>query len=406
MEQKILKGSHSLMKDLNESSILNIILNYGPISRADIAQKLQVSIPTATRITDSLLSNGLIVNTGYGSSSGGRKAPIFEINPEGAYMFGAHIGSELDIILTNLKAEILDTVSYPADLFEEPEDIIKKISSDIDRMLLKNKIPESKVYGVGIGTPGVNFRAKPRIETSVFKGWNHIDIENLLQKYMRFKTYTENIAYTSTLKEYWFGAGKGYGNVVHLMVDNGIGGGVIINGRLYKGINGKAGIFGHISVESNGEECYCGNKGCVEVYSSIPAIVKRTKELMDAGVPSSMATLHKSGSRITFEDISREAELGDLLAGKVLKEAGEKLGSVIASLVNTFDPELVILSGEVVKRSPLLFEKARTEVAERIFSFLHVNKLVEIKPGNEQKPTSLGCIALVMQLIFETHRLL
>lgn len=401
MRQKIVKGSHSLMKGLNKSSVLNIIRSYGPISRADIAQKLNASIPTATRITDSLLQKGLIISAGPGASSGGRKAPTFEINPEGAYIFGVQVGENIGIVLTNLKAEVLDASSYPIVQFEDPEDIFKKIGREIDSMISKNKVPSSKVYGVGMGIPGINFRAKSVIEKSVFKGWNKIDINTLTKKYIKFETFIENIAYTTTLKEYWFGAGKGYSNIVHLLVDIGIGGGVILDGKLYKGVNGKAGIMGHISVDFDGEECYCGNKGCVETYSSVPAIVRKVKKLISDGIPSSLSEKHPSISKITFEDICREADRGDVLSHKVLKEAGQRLGAATAVLANVFDPELIILSGEAISKSALLYETARSEALERIFTFIDINKRLEIKPGKAEIPGPLGCIALVLQLIFQ-----
>lgn len=401
MKQKIVKGSHSLMKGLNESSILNIILAYGPISRIDISHKLNVSIPTATRITDRLLEEGLIINTGLGASSGGRKAPIFEINPSGAYIFGAQIGSTIDIILTNLKAEILDSTSSPASDFQSPDDTVKYISRSIDAMVSRNGIPETKIYGVGLGVPGVNFRAKPVIEASVFKGWNSVNLSNLVKGHIKYRTFIENIAYTSTLREYWFGAGKGFSNIIHLLVDNGVGGGVILNGKLYKGINGKAGILGHMSIEFDGEECYCGNNGCLETYVSVPSIVKRIRRLVGDGIPSTLTALRNSHDEITFNDICSAAAEGDILSTKIIKEAGQRLGSAAASLANIFDPELIILSGGAVEGCPLLLESARTEALERIFFFIDVNKRLQIVSGSRNQNSALGCVALVLQLIFE-----
>jgi N-acetylglucosamine repressor len=388
------------MKGLNEASILKIIREHGPISRSDIAQMLNVSIPTATRITDSLLTDGLIVSVGFGLSSGGRSAPNLEINPTGAYIFGAEVTNNIEIALTNLKAEVIDASSVPAIRFGNPAETIKHIAATIDEMVIRNKIPDEKVYGVGIGTPGINFRANSIIEQSVFKGWNNVNIEELISSSIKYKTFVENIAYTSTLKEYWFGSGIGCGNFVNLLVDNGIGGGIILDGKLYKGMNGKAGHLGHISIENDGEYCYCGNKGCIERYASIPAIEKRVKRLIKDGVDTSLILEKPDLFDITYADICRASENGDDLCIKVLREAGRKLGSVVASISNIFDPELVIISGGVVRNNSIVFEECRAEALDRTFSFINVKRRMGIIKGNDRLQGPLGCVALVMESIF------
>ncbi len=402
MRQKLPKGTHSMIRDINKNSVLNIIREFGPISRTDIALKLDSSIPTVMRAVDALLSDEMITYTGVGASNGGRKPPLLEINPLGGYVFGAHIGSFLEIVLSNLKADIIDSASFPTGMSMEPEAVIGQISSVIDKMLIKNNIPESKVFGVGIGTPGVNFRTNTKIGASVFKGWDNINLEELVKKYIRFKTFTENVSYTAMLREYWFGKTKGYDDIIYLWIDKGIGGGIILNGEPYKGINMKAGELGHISVEYEGNECYCGNKGCIETYASIPAITEKVKAYIRDGFESSLAEIQSGDADISFEDICREAENGDNLSANVIKDAGRRLGTVIANLANIFDPELVVLSGGAIKHSPLLFETSRTEALERVFSYRDISKKLEIVNANTEIANSLGCVALVFQSVF-TH---
>lgn len=401
MKAKIIKGSHSLMKGLNEISILQIIREHGPISRSDIAHLLNVSIPTAIRVTDSLLAMDLIIDVGQGSSSGGRSAPNLDINPKGAYIFGAQIMNNIDLLLTNFKADIIDFTSVPAEQFDNPEDIIKYISDMIETMVKKHNVPTQKIYGVGIGTPGINFKAGHQIQSSAFKGWNNVNIDEILQKNFNYKVFIENVSFTTTLQEYWFGNGKGHNNIIHLLVERGIGGGIILDGKLYKGFNGKAGILGHISVESEGDECYCGNKGCVELYSSIPAIVKKVREQLNLGFSSSLNELNKPVQNISFKDICKESENGDVLSCRVIKDAGKKLGTVLSSLANIFDPELIILSGSAIEDSDLFFEACRSEAFDRIFSYMKVNKRLDIIKGKKDLTNTLGSVALVMQSIFE-----
>lgn len=397
----ILKGSHSLIKDLNKYSILNIIREFGPISRTDIADMLNASIPTVVRAVEMLVADDLVTFSGKGSSSGGRRPPLLEINPSGAYIFGAHIGSSLDIVLSNLKAEIIDDISVPTEMVVDPESTIKQIALNVQLMIEKNNIPVEKVYGVGIGTPGVNFRTNPQIETSAFKGWDNTNINELTQKHIPYKSFLGNIAYTTTLREYWFGHAKGYSDIIHIMVDLGISGGIILNGKPYKGINGKAGEIGHISIQFDGPKCYCGNQGCIETYASIPAIIKRAQSLILDGVPSSLKEKLSSKGSIKFDDICQAADNGDILSQRVLQEAGKKLGAVIANLANVFDPELVVLSGKTVKKSQLLFDTCCTEALERVFSYRDINKHIEIVKGNGTIASPLGSVALVMQSIFE-----
>lgn len=402
MKHKLPKGTHSMIKDINKNSILNIIREFGPISRTDIASELNSSIPTVMRAVEALLSDNMIIYTGIGNSNGGRKPPLLEINPIGGYVFGAHVGSRLEIVLSNLKAEIIDSANFSTDKSMEPEIVIQQISSAIETIFKRNDIPESKVYGVGIGTPGVNFRTNTKIGASVFKGWDNTNLDALIKKHIRFRTITENVAYTATLREYWFGKTKGYNNIIHLWIDKGIGGGIILDGKPYKGINMKAGELGHISVECEGNQCYCGNKGCIETYASIPAIIEKTKTYLKDGFTSSLLEKGACDTDITYEDICREANHGDAICSKVIKDAGRRLGTVIANLANVFDPELIVLSGNAIKHSPLLFETSRTEALERVFSYRDISKSVDIISANTGITNSLGGVALVFQSIFST----
>jgi len=178
----------------------------------------------------------------------------------------------------------------------------------------------------------------------------------------------DNDANCATLGEWWTGAARGARNVVGITIGTGIGGGLILDGRLYHGSSDMAGEIGHTTIDSNGRRCKCGNYGCLEAYTSGPAIAERAREAIDAQDGSMLMSLVDGRrERITAQTVYEASEKGDPLAREVVRDTARFLGAGIANLLNTFNPDCVVIAGGVTQAGDALFEPLNAEVRKRAF---------------------------------------
>ncbi len=169
----------------------------------------------------------------------------------------------------------------------------------------------------------------------------------------------ENDAGAAALGEHRYGAGRGSRYMLYLTVSTGIGGGIIIDGEMYGGKSGAAGELGHVVVDMNGPPCGCGGRGCLEALASGTAIGSKGEELAESGESPILARLRREEGRVTAEMMQRAAEMGDTASREAFREAGRYFGVALASYVNIFDPEVIVIGGGVAKAGDLLLEQAR-----------------------------------------------
>lgn len=225
-----------------------------------------------------------------------------------------------------------------------------------------------QIVGVGIGAPGPLDRASGLVLLTPNLGWTNFPLRDRVGDALKLPATLDNDANCATLGEWWIGAARGAQQVVGLTIGTGIGGGLILDGRLFHGVSDVAGEFGHTTIEANGRRCGCGNYGCLEAYASGPAIAGRAREALAGGEPSSMpATVGGDLSRITAATVYDSAKQGDRLAQEVVRETARFLGIGIANLLNIFNPEVVVLAGGVTQAGDQLFEPMRAEVRRRAF---------------------------------------
>ena len=178
----------------------------------------------------------------------------------------------------------------------------------------------------------------------------------------------DNDANCAIYGEWWQGAAQGAKYVIGLTLGTGIGGGIVIDGEIYHGASDAAGEFGHVSIDANGRRCKCGNYGCVEAYASGPAIAERAVEGIQSGVETSLGQYVKGDlSKITAQIVYEAANDGDEWALEVVRETSQLLGAAVASFINIFNPEVVVICGGVTQAGDKLFVPLRSEVKRRAF---------------------------------------
>jgi|LSQX01.2.fsa_nt_gb predicted NBD/HSP70 family sugar kinase/predicted transcriptional regulator len=387
MASKKTTGNAKLMREINQGLVLELIKQQGPISRTAIAKRLNLALPTVMRIVDQLLNEGLIIAEGLGDSSGGRPPVLFNINPQSRYLIGVDVKRRLTVILADLMGNKLHREEALTESIAEPAGVIEQISEMVKGIIAKTGVDVEKIAGIGIGTPGMNFKSGSLIESSAFYGWHHVDIQGLLKGKFSFPVVVENVAKAGALGELWLGKGMGFSNFIYVFADFGVGSGIVVNGQLYRGMTGDAGEFGHTVVEIvDGRQCYCGNSGCLEMYTSIPAILKEAEEV-----------LGQSG--VKFQDLVEEAHSGSDPVIEIFRRAGKYLGIGLANLINLYNPEAIILGGEISLFCPWYVESAREHAKKLIFS-KRAQKVQILTTGIHEDAGAMGAVALVMNKIF------
>ena len=249
-----------------------------------------------------------------------------------------------------------------------PEQAIQRVNLAAQSLLQKLNIKSEELIGIGIASPGPLDISKGCVDGSPnLPGWTGYSIEQGLSTFFNLPARIDNDANAAALGEYKFGAGKNKKNMVYLTVSTGIGGGVIVDGRLMRGANGNAAELGHLTLNINGPACPCGANGCFEMYASGTAIARRTREAIQAGALSQILSLAGSLEKITTYHILDALQKEDELAKKIWNETTEYLGRGLAVVINTFNPELIVVGGGVTAAGELLFKPVREKALRYAF---------------------------------------
>jgi glucokinase len=230
------------------------------------------------------------------------------------------------------------------------------------------EVSGAEVIGIGIGAPGPIDTRSGIVLLTPNLGWVNMPLRARLQEGLGFRTALDNDANCAILGEWWQGAARNTRNAIGLTIGTGIGGGIIIGGRLYHGASDCAGEFGHMTIETNGRRCKCGNDGCIEAYASGPNIAHRAVEALESGAPSSLpGYVGGDLKKITAQTVYQAAQAGDALALEVVRDTARFLGAAVASLINIFNPEAVVIVGGVTLAGDNLFLPLYREVSRRAF---------------------------------------
>ncbi|HMM21705.1 MAG TPA: ROK family transcriptional regulator [Selenomonadales bacterium] len=348
----------------NEGTVINAVRRYGPVSRADVAKLTGLTPPTVTNITGKFLDMGLISKYRIGESSGGRRPLLLKIN-----------SGLSQLIIVNVRSEKM--MGYVIDPglcvhYEESENI-KGLKEDEVLALLLDMIGRCRQAAtVPVPAIGVVVRGPVRPEGIVVFalniGWKNLPLKCIIEEKFQLPAFIENDAKALSNGEYYYGSVKDAGSMILLKVSHGIGAGIMFNGRLYRGINNSAGEVGHTTIDIGGPVCRCGNYGCLEALASEDALVEAVVKAVKEGQVSLIPSLAGGDvEQVTADIIYAAADAGDALALQSLSRVARYLGIGIANLVNTFNPELIVISGSIAKVSHHIADTLKQTVRDRAF---------------------------------------
>lgn len=316
------------------------------------------------------------------------KRPLF-----GAIDLG---GTKLLSTIAASDGEILSRDLRPSLTKEGLEAVLARISVSLDMALATAGLQRSDLSAVGVASPGaIDFERGVVSEAPQLPGWKDVPLRDLLQEQLGLPVLLDNDANAAAFGELTFGAGTGSRHMLYLTISTGVGGGIIIDGQLYRGKHGAAGELGHIVVAMGGPVCPCGARGCLEAIASGTAMAWRAQEMLDAGKAPVLARLMDGGPP-TAKLIAEAAQQGDQDCAEIFRVAAFALGNALASYVSIFDPNAIVLGGGVMNSPELIFEPAR-QTMKSMARRLPLDGLRVERAALGDESGVLGMVALLRQ---------
>jgi glucokinase len=304
-------------------------------------------------------------------------------------------GTKIYSVLTDEEGRVLGEDRRPTQAPEGPDAVIGRLVASVRQALEQGGVATHDIVGVGISAPGpCDFERGIVTDAPNLPGWQDVPLTRILGEKLGVTAMMENDAASACYGEYRFGAGRGFLHIVLLTLGTGIGGGVIIDGRLYRGASGGAGELGHLVIDEEGPACNCGNRGCVEALASGPAIAEGAAAALAAGRSPVLAGIVGEGPP-TPEMVLQAAHQGDAVSREVIERAGHHLGVALAGLLNCFNPEALILGGGLLGLGDLYLEPAVRTAREKAFDQM-VEDVTITQASLGERAGALGAAALIL----------
>lgn len=377
------------IRDINQTLLLHLIREQQPISRAEISKISGLRPGTVSSIINRLIRKGVIYEGAEGPSSGGRKPKYLFINGENAYVLAVDVGvRETLYAVSDFNGRILKQKALITKGDAEP--FLRKLCGEI-RKTVRSNYSRTKFEAVGISVPGLINRTTGDIAVSPNLEWNNAPIKKIFEEELGLPVYVENDANAAAFSELWYGPLDEIKvkTLLYVLVVDGLGTGLIINGKLHVGSEVGLGGFGHMCIEPNGEVCSCGRKGCWETLASESATIARYQRL----------TSNKNGSApASITDIISRAEEGDEKALSAIRSTAEYLGEGIANLSHGLSPETIVIGGDLSGAwdimEPIINEKLKSEY------IIPSLAKIQVRPASVKRPSLFGAIPIALQNFF------
>jgi N-acetylglucosamine repressor len=389
-------------KYLQKVRLVKLLHAEGGKSNADICRLLSISSPTSIILLNELLCEGLIEKKGKGRSIGGRKPELYSLKDNSFFVLS--IGMErfkTEIaILDNNHNNITGIRSFPLKMTRDRSSLTH-LYENAEALIRASGIDSNKLVGVGISMPGLVDNNVGKNYTYFSSGNNTKTLQDALQELFKKPVYIQNDVKTNALAEFRFGLAVGRKNVLVLLMDWGLGLGIIMDGKLQTGISGFAGEIGHIPFVQDGELCNCGKRGCLETVASGIALARLAREGIQTGETSMLAGSKGTGiEQIEPHAVIDAANHGDQYAISILSEVGHNLGKGISTLIQLFNPELIILGGKIAEARQYITSPIKNAV--NIFCSTRIRESTQIVLSNLGNVGGLQVSAsIVLEKTFE-----
>lgn len=344
------RGSKDLIREINESLVLSEVRNAPLSSRTDIAERTGLSLPTVSAITGRLLELGLVEERETGESTGGRKPVLLALRADAGFAVGVKVTERrLVSVITDLEGTVVDR--HEGELTGDTVDaVVTGIEAAVEQ--LRAAARGRPIHGAGVGLAGMVDRRTGTVRHGTYANWVDVPLGSLLAERLGCAVVVDNDVNALAASEQWYGAGQGTSDLAVVSVGRGIGLGLVLDGRLYRGARGGAGEFGHLKV-AQGPACACGGHGCLEAVASDSAICAEVVTVL--------------GCPVDIAEAAGLARAGDVRVREVFLRAGRVIGTATGNLVNVLNPGLIVLAGEGTQAADLLLPGFRAGLADAVF---------------------------------------
>lgn len=392
------KADRKLMREINNMNVLQRIRANGPISRPELAEQTGLGLSTMSNIVTELLERKLVREVGEGDSSGGRRPNLLDINDSARHIFGVKIGpNHVWVALFDLRVRQMDTRVLESLPYTSYEELFACIAETIEDLRTKHRVSKANILGIGVSTSGLVDSTTGDCVYSPILHWENVPVGKMLGELSRMPVIVENdanaFAYGILRQE----MNTEIANLICITTGPGVGGGIIVERRLYRGSHGGAGEIGHMTINHHGPKCSCGRSGCLEVLASDQFLLAKAQELVDTG---QSATLVAMKDKLTPNALLMAAQLGDVKVREIFIELGENLGHGLVNLINIFNPDKIVIGGEGIVAAEFFMDKVHETVQE--YAFPHLADRLEIVSDDGGEDVWLqGVAALLADAFFE-----
>ena len=327
-------------------NIIAYMATHGEVTLAELTKELKISVPTITKLVQELADENIVNDLGKVETPGGRRPNVFGLTSSTIYFAGVHVGRDrMNCVITDLQNNMIYEVTYDDFELIDSEQCLEIICENIEKFIRECGFERNKILGLGVCIVG-------RVNTSEGRSFKYFttleeSLREIIEKRIGLRVIVENDTRARCYAEYHFSRSKNESNVIYLHLGLGVAIGIVSDGKLYYGKNGFAGEFGHIPFFDNEKICFCGKKGCLETEVSGIAIEEKMNELVRNGANTILRKRYEAKEQIHINDIVNAARNDDNLSIELIEEAGEKVGKAVAFLINIFNPESVIVGGNL-----------------------------------------------------------
>ena len=328
---------------LNQSRVLDAVRRSDGVSRVELAEQTGLTAQTVSNIVRRLLEDGLVLEDGRATSRGGKPATVLRLNAGAYYAVGMHIDpASTTLVVTDLAGQVVARARRRTPSSQGPRRVIAALSRSVRAIVEQASVPD-RILGLGVATPGPLDTGGGAVTPPHLPGWRAVPLREALAEGTGLEVVIDNDATAATIGERWAGGAERSSDMAFVYVGTGVGGGLVLDGRVYRGGSLNAAEIGHVTVDPRGPSCPCGNRGCLETYIAPHAVAADAARRRGEG----SADFERGQARTVaaYRRVCRDAQAGDPVALEVVGAAGRRLGEAATTLLNLVDVPLVVLGG-------------------------------------------------------------
>ncbi len=386
-----------------EAEVMRALRKNGQTSRAEVTNITGWSRAKASQEVNALVKKGYLVDAGEGISKGGRKPRLLRFNSQLGFVVGVDIGAtSVEIALADVNGSILKRVVEPADVRQQPEDLLGRCSVLIVELALAQGIQPEQILGIGVGVPGpVNFARGVLVAPPLMPDWENYPIRNFFKEtFTSAFVVVDNDVNIMALGEQRSGDAANVDHFLVIKIGTGIGCGIMASRKIHRGGNGSAGDIGHICVDKQGPICRCGNRGCLEAMAAGPAIAEKAVQAVRDGKSELLRKMMEDHQGVlTPEDVNAACREGDEAALEIIRASGQMIGDVLAGLVNFFNPSHIFITGGIANFGNHLLIAIKRAVLRRSLPLATTNLAINFSRTGSDAGV-LGAIMLALEYLF------